>query len=111
ETENASLERWVNDEAGLKAYASGLGFEHCNVQRSQIAKDNEIEKATDPEASDAANEHAITIIADKFVVTPVTTPLERSLLGDGGRDADRAAVCVLLSANAFPLEQEIDDNG
>src|SRR5690606_804071 len=50
ETAKQELENWANDIPGRKAYASGLGFELCNVSQSQIAKEDEQQSDTDYKA-------------------------------------------------------------
>lgn len=53
---------------------------------------------------------AVTIIGDKFVVCPVTTPLERSLVGNIGRPED-VTTCLLVNNATFSADAPIDPQG
>ncbi len=50
------------------------------------------------------------LLDDRFVICPVTTDLQRSLLSSPGDPLDRASVCVLVNAAAFTKLDEIDEN-
>lgn len=72
------------------------------------AEAEEGESTAEGESSDA---NAITIIGHKFVVAPVTTPLERSLMGNLGPARDDVTACLLVNSIPFAPGAPIDPQG
>jgi beta-lactamase regulating signal transducer with metallopeptidase domain/protocatechuate 3,4-dioxygenase beta subunit len=49
------------------------------------------------------------LVGDRFVVCPVTTDLQRMLLGSSGGAPSRASICLLVNAASYESLDDIDD--
>ena len=65
--------------------------------------------AGDPPEDRPASDMPAQLIGDRFVVCPVTTELQRILLGNLGGAPSRASVCLLVNAASFGSLDGIDD--